>query len=539
MRKIFSLLILGALSFFSFSQTLVNPNDSMITTPPPPQINMLTCGLLNTQTYIDCNVVHDFVPFIASYSFFLLTLGSSMLVSKFVKTEYFNHYENICDLIQLTRGTIFLCSFYFAWWIAMLTYSFMTDDNGEVLFRLGVWISLNMATVLLPITRNSIWIVLFKISYIRILNIHKFMAILCIISIIIKLVLVLIYFNFNFLFIHYNPNTAGSPLAGTLSSLAMILIGVLAIPVIRRNLFELFYFSHRFLFLFSIATGIWHYILTLYYIIPTFFLYIVDICFRYLNTKKALYSHLKIIGNEDQNTSCVLMTISLLKNVETPPGSYFFLCFRDVSSIEWHPFSLITQNHNNLTFCVKDMGKNSWVHKLKVLDMKKTLHSRLKDSVVLLQGPYGHINIDYKSEKYKYLILVAGGIGITPILSILHDINNNISLYKHIKHVFVIWVTSHGSLVNGLNFLLVPLNKRLFSLNIYSTCKNIALEEKNDYFPIKNGRPKVGELITDIFMENQIINTEIGVSCCGPPSLSKDVIITCAKNNIDICNENF
>ena len=565
MRKIFTFLISCALLFFSSSQstttfpsfntTTVFPiNDTTTSliyyptspiyypttqTPSVDQTNFIdkSCEPLNSQTNIDCNVIHDFAPFFGSYAYFLLIIGSSFAISKVSSSGYFNHYVNIFNIIQLTSGTIIFCGIYFLWWLAMFIYSFYTDDQGEVLFRLGIWISLNMATVLLPITRNSIWIILFKISYDRIVNIHKFIAILCLISVIVKLIAVVIYINFPFLFIVYNADTAGSPLAGTLSSLAMLLSSILAVPVIRKNFFEVFYFSHKFLFIFAIATGIWHYILTFYYIIPTFFLYLIDIFCRHFHTKKALYSHLKVIGDETKNTSCILMTISLLNNVKTPPGSYFFICFKEISVLEWHPLSLITQNHDNLTFCAKDMSANSWVHKIKVMDKNKSLHSKLKDSEVLIQGPYGHININYKLDKYKYLILVSGGIGVTPILSILHDINQN--KYKHIKHVYLLWVVNHSSFVTGFNYLLAPLNKRLFTLNIYSTNKNPENEEKNDHFQILNTRPKIGNIITDICIENQIINTELGVSCCGPESLSKDVIITCSKMNIDICNENF
>ena len=549
MTKIFLFLLLGLNYVFSTSNNgtttaitptaIINSDPNIVIIQQHEEIKNDCVAILNSQKYINCEIFHDFFPFAISYSLFVTTILSSLITSKFVDTSYFNHYINISNKFQITVGSIIFCIMYFAWWSSMFIYSFLSDNKSEVLFRLGIWISLNMATVLLPITRNSIWIILFKISYDRIIHIHKFIAVLCIISIIIKLIVILIDFNFVFLFIPYNADTGGSPLAGTLSSLSMILTGVLAIPYIRKNLFELFYFSHKFLCFFALATGVWHYLLTLYYILPTFVLYLIDIFLRFLNTKKALYSHLKIIGESDNKTACILMSISLLKPIKTPPGSYFFICFKEISSIEWHPLSLITQNHNTLTFCVKDMGKGSWTNKIRVLDENKSLKNKLKDCPVLLQGPYGHINIDYTNKKYKYLILIAGGIGITPILSILYDIHHNYTKYKHIKHVYLIWIVPHSSMVEGLIFLLVYLDKKIFTINIYSTCNKIEDGFTNDYFEIQNRKPKISNIINYLYDDDKMISSELGVSCCGPYSLSTDVIITCSKLNIDICNENF
>lgn len=565
MTRIFLFLLIGLNCIFSFGNNYNLNNNSLIldskrplyneqirilnnkstpsTTMPLPikPSNKAFCNgaLINSQQQINCDLFNDFVPLIISYSLFFLVVLFSMISSKFLDTSCFNKYININDKFQIAAGTMICCIFYFVWWFMMFIYCFLTKFNREVLFRLGIWISLNLATVLLPITRNSIWVILFKISYDRIIHIHKFISVLCIISIIVKIIAVVIYFNFNFLFIIYNSNTGGSPLGGTLSSLAIIFTGILAVPYIRKNLFELFYFSHKFLCFFAIATGIWHFLLTLYYILPTFSLYIIDIFLRFLNTKKAIYSHLKVIGDNDKNTTCILITISLVKPIKTPPGSYFFLCFNEISSLEWHPLSLITQNHNNLTFCAKDMGKGSWTNKIRIMDEKKSLQNKLKDSQVLLQGPYGHINIDYNNKKYKYLILVSGGIGITPILSILYDINYNRIKFKHIKHVYLIWVVPHSSMVEGLSFFLKYLDNQMFSISIYSTYKNIEDGYVNEYFNIENCRPKISNIINSIYDDNKMISPELGVSCCGPYSLSNDVIKACSKLNVDICNENF
>jgi predicted ferric reductase len=151
---------------------------------------------------------------------------------------------------------------------------------------------------------------------------------------------------------------------------------------------------------------------------------------RHIHTHKAIYSHFKITGNEKNGTSCIFIHITLLNPIKVNYGSYFFICFKDVSSFQYHPLSLISEYNENLIFCAKDRGPNTWTNMLKRHDssIEKNI---LMNKDIYLQGPYGHITIDYTKDKYKYIFSVAGGIGITPIISVLQDINY---LYENKKN---------------------------------------------------------------------------------------------------------
>jgi NAD(P)H-flavin reductase len=94
---------------------------------------------------------------------------------------------------------------------------------------------------------------------------------------------------------------------------------------------------------------------------------------------------------------------------------------------------------NVVTFHIKDMGHNTWTHALAKLAMG---NPHPADITMSIDGPYG--NPGRYMEK-NTLILTAGGIGITPIHSIVADLygratnpESNGSI-GNVRTVHVIW----------------------------------------------------------------------------------------------------
>ena len=475
-----------------------------------------------------------FYPSISTFFIFFVFIiicilsQTSYIKNRYVKIFYFGYYN---------VGSIIFISLYTVWWIGMCVYCFFTNDKGEMLFRLGIWIMLNTSNMLMPITRNSIWLLLFKIPYLKIIHLHRYMAVLCIFSVIIKFVTVLVLYPPSFLILVLNTDTGGSPLAGTLSTLCYIIIGIFAFPQIRNKCFELFYFSHRIFSVLAIATSIWHYFISLYYILPAFTLYIIDMIIRYASIHKALYTKLDKVGSDEHNTSCIVLNIRMLKNINTYPGCYFLICIRNISSFEWHPISLVDNKNKKLIFCAKDMGNNSWTSKLKNLDNKEhATVDELFEKEVYLQGPYGSINFDY--SKYKYIINIAGGIGVTSIFSILSYINEMYYLKKlnKLEKILFIWVIPHISLLEYFNNYILSLNHKITDIEIYVTKQKI---DKNYPLYIKNFKPNITEIIENFITSNNISVVDTSIATCGPPRLIDDVKLLSNKLNIDVFCEDF
>lgn len=482
----------------------------------------------------DSFYLNMFYPSIFTFFIFFIFIFICIIT----QTTYIrNKYVYIYYIGYYSIGTIIFINMYTIWWLSMCTYCFLPNDSGEILFRLGIWIMLNTSSILMPITRNSIWIFLFKIPYLKIIHLHKYMSILCIISVIIKFITVLLLYPSNFLILLLNNETGGSPLAGTISTFCYIILGIFAIPQIRKKCFEIFYFSHRILSIVLIATSIWHYFISLYYILPALLLYIFDIIYRYIIIRKALYLKLDIVGNDEYNTTCIVLNIQMVDNITSYPGCYFLICIRNISSYEWHPISLVENKNNKFIFCVKDMGINSWTSKLKYIDNKNlNTVDNLFVKEVYLQGPYGSLNFDY--SKYKYIINIAGGIGVTAMFSILHHINEMYLLKKlnKLEKILFIWIIPHASLLEYFNTYILTLNHQIINIEIYITKQQI-----NTNYPlyIKNFKPDVTKLIERYIIDNNIDTKDISITTCGPSRLINDIKMISNKLNIDIFCEDF
>jgi len=93
-------------------------------------------------------------------------------------------------------------------------------------------------------------------------------------------------------------------------------------------------------------------------------------------------------------------------------GQYLFVNFPSLSLLEWHPFSVSSgPDERILEFHIKGLGDHT--QKLIAAAMKK------EQMWVRTDGPYVNLKLNYR--RCPVLILVAGGIGFTPMLGIIKD----------------------------------------------------------------------------------------------------------------------
>ncbi|KAJ9435139.1 Ferric reduction oxidase 5 [Diplonema papillatum] len=221
------------------------------------------------------------------------------------------------------------------------------------------------------------------------------------------------------------------PLAGFIGWLFYTLFVVAGTPIIRRMNYRVFETANVAL---SVATVICTIVHLPYgwrsYVIfgAPIALLLADCVARILQQTRS--AHIVSCDKTDTVAKIVIQT----ENVSWGPGSYFYLSVPQVGFAEQHPFSVATKDSDNkAVFYVKNMGRGSWTDRLVSLPFGPS------DAVpVRMEGPYGSLTFDYKA--YDKLVLIAGGIGVTPMLSLLRSLEPE-------KSAVLVWTVHDPNLV--------------------------------------------------------------------------------------------
>lgn len=203
-----------------------------------------------------------------------------------------------------------------------------------------------------------------------------------------------------------------SNVAGEIAIVFALAIWMTSLPRVRRKMFEVFLYTHHlyilYIFFYVLHVGVGYFCM----IIPGIFLFVIDRYLRLLQSRqhaKLDSARLLPCGTAELNFS---KTPGLIYN----PTSILFINVPSVSKLQWHPFT-ITSNcdmeADKLSIIVKSDG--SWSQKL-----YKELSSSLDHLEVSVEGPYGPSSSHFL--RHDLLVMVSGGSGIAPFISIIREI---------------------------------------------------------------------------------------------------------------------
>jgi len=331
-------------------------------------------------------------------------------------------------------------------------------------------------------------------------------------------------------------------LLGLVSVICLLIVYLSSINYIRRHYYQLFRWSH-YCFIGYVVLGVLHafqykYHNFAWFMVVAGFFYLLDIALRY--RFGTLISQQASIATLPGGVA----KLRFNKLTNSKPGQWVSICFPDIDSRQWHPYSLTSTPHCDYSeVFIKGLGN----HTNKIIqhgpaevspEMEAVLDIPSFDEKstvrVKVDGPYGCLAHDYR--KFQNVILVGGGIGITPLISILDELYASESTVYSVHFIWSIPTSSHyewfaHNITTACN---QSLRAGFPSLNVQVFLTQDSAEPMATIFSL--GRPNMKVLLELI---ESPPGEEIIVYACGPASLVHSTWDECSKKSFSFHREVF
>jgi NAD(P)H-flavin reductase len=261
------------------------------------------------------------------------------------------------------------------------------------------------------------------------------------------------------------------------------LMGLTSISYMRRNHYKVFYFIHVSGACISLFVLCAHYNRAILWLSPSFAVYLASV-FPVL--VQALHSWrqggvlVKEVNHVPKSRGC--MNVKFARDKYGPafyPGQWVRIHVPEISTFEWHPFSIAsTADDEDLSIIFRSYG--SWT-----AQFQKLLENEKKPRI-LVDGFYGSRERLHQCHEVEHVVLVGGGIGVTPLLSIIKALHSShgecVEEYVRTKTVDLVWITRDAGLAKHLEPLLRRVSGKtasgcVFRVFIHQT-GNAAFEEE-------------------------------------------------------------
>ena len=339
---------------------------------------------------------------------------------------------------------------------------------------------------------------------------------------------------------------------GHVITMTMVIMYTAAMEKVRKQCFELFWFSHH---LFVVFFGVLLIHGTPSFLQPNqfwgwFLIPGMAYCMeRLIRVVRGDFT--TEVAAIIQHPSSVIELQLRKPSTSIVAGQYIFVCCPSIAPYEWHPFTLTSAPAEDIVS----------VHIRVVGDWTKALAARLGlawtkggDPIDADAGPGGY-GIAFKIDgpfgtasedvyDYEVAVLVGAGIGVTPFASILKDLWYRIMEVSQLKlrRVYFIWTARDKSAFEWFASIISALEGEnlddFLRISVYLTAK-LSLEEAreiayaggegtNDAItglrsPTFFGRPNFDQIYQQVRDENYDPSrlTVCGVFLCGPAVIAK------------------
>jgi predicted ferric reductase len=245
-----------------------------------------------------------------------------------------------------------------------------------------------------------------------------------------------------------STNLSGTILLGALGAL----VSMSVFANFRRIFFRLWYASHMVLGLLVLVGLFWHSVSSAVFVTAWWAL---DLAVRYGVMASWQYrtsATLRLIGQEEgeegraRNEPAVEIRFAKPTGFDYNAGQFVQISIPKLGVYEFHPLTLSSAPHeSHVTLHVRALG--DWSDRLVKLAQEST------STDVLLEGPYGACAVDLSGdgERYPVVLLVSGGIGVTPCQSIGKSLlHQHHTLGRPLQHMRFVWTVRNMRMVHDM-----------------------------------------------------------------------------------------
>lgn len=445
----------------------------------------------------------------------------------------------------------FLLYFFGHGWQNTNIFSYTTQQRAAR--ALGQCANVIVGLLMLPISRNNVWSIVFGIGYESMIRFHQYLGGLFVATVLMHMFTWWSVYKQEGSFprdIFAVPQTFHAdnftvPMIVLVTLCMMLIMVPTALPYIRRQNYDLFYISHHFFMILFFAM-LWHATMAWYYVIGGLTLWMVDHIIRmcncintsvkvvnfttggskhitqlsyqvyspysdiwnYMMANFAGRSNLRSVANDvnvvgripqraedgmfsNSGANAASFITSSFHPMHHEVGQYCFINIPSIALNEWHPFTISSSPcyDKYTTHHIRNMKDSEWTGKLYALaqeydhgggsiakteseiddnlrrsfnvDQNENMRfmktdgsdiasesevrrmveeHKYDDLLVNIDGPYG---CPFQVSRFSHIVLVAGGIGVTPMHAyfryIYFSLKSNAPGFNRIRKVRLLW----------------------------------------------------------------------------------------------------
>lgn len=284
------------------------------------------------------------------------------------------------------------------------------------------------------------------------------------------------------------PVFGADPRFGTAVVCILLLMMSTSIGPVKRFYFRAFKLFH----LFGLATIpillFLHVDISIIYLLPSIMIFFIDGISKAFNLSIPINS--AVVSKEGVITR---LEINLATRTTSKPGQWYYIYS---SAYGAHPLSLIRADENTLYFAAGSEVKFP--------------RSLLISEPTAVDGPYGN-SFDTVMEA-KNVLLLAGGIGITPILSLALS-----CAQEKFSKLSVVYIAPSLAMVKAFKTELLDVMDAGIYLTVYVT-QETGDDEEGEWIQVLHGRPNL------LLLGKEYKGKEsLSIAVCGPSTLVSEI----------------